>query len=158
MIPFLCGLIVPGECLKLDDSSGYWSNLTDFNSSTCVTTPRSDEVKPLLEMKLNLTCFLAANIQFNKTHPSVNVHLITNLTQCNQEMFFFTKKLTECDRETIKDCVIRSVDVGSDGGCEFWCECEPVLDTCHMYLAQRLDPPYFSTAIDLCNINITKIL
>ena len=144
--------------MKLDDLSGYWNNLTDLNPTTCVKTPRHDQAKPLLDMKLNLTCLSAANIDFNLTHPSLHVHLLTNMTHCDQEMFFFTKKLTECERETIKDCVVRSTDVGSDGGCEFRCECEPVLDTCHMYLAQRLDPPYFSTAIDLCNINITNIL
>ena len=144
--------------MKLGDLSGYWDNLTDFNPTTCVTTPRHDQAKPLLGMRLNLTCLSAANIQFNQTHPSLHAHLLTNLTQCNQEMFFFTKKLTGCDREAIKDCVARLVDVGSDGGCEFRCECEPVLDMCHMYLAQRLDPPYFSTAINLCNINISNIL
>ena len=79
------------------------------------------------------------------------------MTQCNQEMFFFTKKLTRCDRETVKDCTVRSIDVASDDVCEFMCECEPVLDMCHMYLAQRLDPPYFSTAINLCDINLSEI-
>ena len=86
------------------------------------------------------------------------MYTVTNMTQCNQEMFLFKKKLNVCDKETVKDCVARSVDMGSDGRCELRCEREPLLDTCHMYLAQRLDPPYFSTAIDLCDINITNIL
>ena len=148
-------IIVQGECLNIDDVSGYWSNLTDLNPTTCVTTPRSDEVKPLLEMKLNLTCLLGTSrsLEFNLTHPSVNIHFLTNIIQCNEEMFFFTKKLTVCESETIKDCTVRSVD----GGCQFRCECEPLLDTCHMYLAQRLDPPYFSSVIKLCDMNITRI-
>ena len=145
--------------MNLDDVSGYWSNLTDLNPTTCVTTPGYDQAKPLLEMLLNLTCLSATSrsTKSNQTHPSLDVHILTNITQCNQEMFFFTKKLTGCDREAIKDCVVRSVDVGSDGGCEFRCECEPVLDMCYMYLAQRLDPPYFSTAINLCDMYITRI-
>ena len=145
--------------MNLDDVSGYWNNLTDFNPTTCVTTPGYDQARPLLEILLNLTCLSATSrsTKSNQTHPSLDVHILTNMTQCNQEIFFFTKKLTECDRETIKDCEVRSVDVGSDGGCEFRCECEPVLDMCYMYLAQRLDPPYFSTAINLCDMYITRI-
>ena len=80
------------------------------------------------------------------------------MTQCNQEMFFFTKKLTGCDRDTVKDCAVVSAEIDSDGVCEFRCECKPVLDTCYMYLAQRLDPPYFSSMINLCDMNITGIL
>ena len=140
--------------MDVNDDSGYWSNLIDLNSSTCVTTPRTDQTKPLLEMRLNLTCLSATNIEFNQTHPSLNVQLLTNLTQYDREKFFFTKKLIKCDRETVKDCVARPIGVDSDGMCEFMCECEPVLDTCHMYLAQRLDPPYFSSAINLCDIRI----
>ena len=142
---------VSGECLKLDDSSGYWNNLTDFNPTTWFTTPRPDQTKPLLELRLNVTCLLVKNINFN-------IYIISDLTKCNQEMFLFKKKLEACDKETIKPCVVKSINVGFDGGCEFRCECEPVLDTCYMYLAQLFKPPYFSTAINLCDINITRIL
>ena len=145
----------PGKCLDLDDSSGYWNNLTDFNSSTCVNTPRPDQTKPLLELSLNMTCLLVKNINFNMLSPVIDIYIVSNLAKCNQEMFLFKKKLATCDKETIKPCVVKSMNVGLDGGYEFRCECEPVLDT---YLAQLFKPPYFSTAINLCDINITRIL
>ena len=147
-----------GKCLDLDDSSGYWNNLTDFNSSTCVNTPRPDQTKPLLELSLNMTCLLVKNINFNMLSPVIDIYIVSNLAKCNQEKFLFKKKLATCDKETIKPCVVKSMNVGLDGGCEFRCECEPVLDTCYMYLAQLFKPPYFSTAINLCDINITRIL
>ena len=143
--------------MALDDSSEYWNNLTDFNPTTSIIIPRIDQAKPLLEIRLNLTCLSATSIEFNKIEPIIDMYIVTNMTQCNQEMFLFKKKLNVYDKETVKDCVARSVDMGSDGGCEFRCECEPLLDTCHMYLAQKLDPPYFSTAINLYNIIITRI-
>ena len=143
--------------MALDDSSEYWNNLTDFNPSTSISIPKTDQAKPLLEIKLNLTCLSATSIEFNKIRPIIDLYIATNMTQCNQEMFLFKKKLNVCDKETVKGCVARSVDVDSEGGCEFMCECEPVLDTCHMYLSQRFKPPYFSTAIDLYNIIITRI-
>ena len=104
-----------------------------------------------------MTCLLAQNIDFNKINPTVDIYIISNLAQGNREMFLFKKKLVACDKETVKQCVVKSINVGFDGGCEFRCECEPVSDTCHMYLAQLFKPPYFSTAINLCEINITRI-
>ena len=147
----------PGKCLDLDDSSGYWNNLTDLNFSTCVNTPRPDQTKPLLELRLNMTCLLVKNINFNILSPVIDIYIISDLAKCNQEMFLFKKKLAACDKETIKPCVVKSMNVGLDGGCEFRCECEPVLDTCYMYLAQLFKPPFFSTAINLCDITITRI-
>ena len=51
-----------------------------------------------------MTCLLLKDIDFNIISPVIDIYIISNLAKCNQEMFFFKKKLAACGKETETLC------------------------------------------------------
>ena len=155
--PTTCILYTVGGCL-LSDSSGYWTNATDMDMTTCVTIPRDDHLEPFLKMRLYLTGMTAVqSLIFDQENPLITISLTHNMTTCDQEMFLFTKKITECSNESVKPCIAKSRDVNNDHTCQYTCQCEPVDGSCYMYIGQRMYPPHFSSNVRLCNLKISGI-
>lgn len=145
------------SCLTLpDDSSGYWSNITDNNNGTCVDIPRPDKTDLFQKLHINVTC---VNNIISGSTSVLDLHVAMILQDTNtcpdESILFYSQNsgTNTCSGQHLKRCQ-RTYQDSLSNNCAFLCKCSTEEDICVLLLTQQHYKPFQNLQLSVCKIHI----